>query len=228
MYFRHQASRRAFSLAILGCMLGASLLPSPSLAACLKGVAGGDTHSLALLDDGTVYAWGSNDYGQLGNGTTTNSFLPAPVTGLTGGSFLGGEQEGEEHSLALMGDGTVMAWGANFAGQLGNGTNIDSSVPVPVTGLTNVIDIAGHEWWSQALASDGTVWAWGHNFWGQLGDGSTTLANVPVRVVGLTSVVNIAGGGDFHAIALRSDGTVWSWGQGTSPFKVVTRRNNIS
>ncbi|MGA2879878.1 MAG: choice-of-anchor D domain-containing protein [Bryobacteraceae bacterium] len=176
-------------------------------------IAGGGSHSLALKSDGTVWAWGSNQSGELGNGNNTNSNVPVQVTGLTGVVAIagGGYPYGFGTSLALKSDGTVWAWGDNQYGELGNGSNANSNVPVQVSGLTGVVAIAGGSYHSLALKSDGMVWVWGDNQYGELGNGSNTDSNVPVQVNGLTGVVAIAGG-LYHSLALKSGGTVWSWG----------------
>jgi hypothetical protein len=155
-------------------------------------------HSLALKDDGTVWAWGYNGYGQLGNGTNTDSNVPVQVSGLTGITAIAW---GGSHSLALKNDGTVWAWGYNGYGQLGNGTNTDSNLPVQVSSLTGITVIAGGSRHSLALKNDGTVWAWGYNGYGQLGNGTNTDSNVPVQVSGLTGITAIAGGG-YHSLAI--------------------------
>jgi hypothetical protein len=102
------------------------------------------------------------------------------ITAIAGGGF---------HSLALKNDGTVWAWGANAQGQLGNGTNTDSNVPVQVSTLSGITAIAGGAYHSLALKNDGTVWAWGYNGTGQLGNGNNTDSNVPVQVTGLCQVL---------------------------------------
>ncbi len=162
--------------------------------------------SLALKSDGTVWAWGDNQYGELGNGSTTNSNVPVQVTGLTGVmaiAFLSG--------YGIEGDGTVWAWGDNQYGELGNSSTANSSVPVQVSGLTGVAAIAGGLYHSLALKADGTVLAWGYNVDGELGSGSNTSSSVPVPVNSLSGVTAIASGGDT-SLALKNDGTVWSWG----------------
>jgi len=172
-------------------------------------IAAGFDHTLALERNGTVWAWGRNDYGQLGDGTNATTNGPVPVSGLFGIRAIAG---GGLHSLALKSDGTVWAWGYNLLGQLGNGTYTTSNTPVQVSGLTNVIAIAGGYFHNLALKSDGTVWTWGWNYYGQLGDGTYSYdSNTPVQVSGLTGMIALAGGGS-HSLALRSDGRVWAWG----------------
>jgi alpha-tubulin suppressor-like RCC1 family protein len=172
-------------------------------------VAGGARHSLALLGNGTVMAWGANGSGQLGNGSITGSDVPVAVSGLSGVVAIAA---GADYSLALLGNGTVMAWGANGSGQLGNGTTTGSDVPVAVSGLSEVTAISGGSEHSLALLKNGTVMAWGLNLYGQLGNGTTTNSDGPVAVSGLGGVVAIAGGGE-HGLALLGNGTVMAWGR---------------
>jgi len=178
-------------------------------------IAAGGEHSLVLKSDGTVWAWGSNFGSALGNGATTNSSAPVQVTGFPTGATVVAISAGGHHNLALLSDGTIRAWGNNFSGELGDGTTIDSSAPVPVTGLTGVTGVAAGRDHSIALLSDGTVRAWGFNSSGQLGDGTTIDSSAPVQVTGLTGVTDIAGGG-IHSIALLSDGTISAWGVNSS------------
>ena len=172
-------------------------------------IAGGGLYSLALKGDGTIWAWGLNNYGQLGNTTVTRTNTPLQVIGLTNMTAIAG---GFDHGLALQSNGTVWAWGRNDFGQLADGTNNPISGPVPVSGINGIITaIAGGGLHSLALQSNGTVWAWGYNGLGQLGNSTNTSSNTPVQVSGLTGVIAIAGG-YFHSLALKSDGTVWAWG----------------
>ncbi len=171
-------------------------------------IAAGYNHTIALKNDGTVWAWGWNHQGQLGDGTTTDSAEPVMVKGLNGATAL---TAGYYHSAALMNDGIVWAWGSNMYGQLGNGTTNNSPVPVKVKNLTGVKVISRGGSHTIALKNDGTVWAWGSNECGQLGDGTTTNSLVPVMVESLTGIVAVTGGA-YHTAALKSDGTVWAWG----------------
>src|SRR3990167_4891225 len=184
-------------------------LATTSAAATTPKIASGRAHAIALKSDGTVWAWGYNDDGQLGDGTTTNRSTPVQISGLSDVTAIAG---GWSHTIALKSDGTVWAWGNNEDGRLGDGTTTSSSTPVQVSGLSDVTAIAGGKYHTIALKSDGTVWAWGINEDGQLGNGATAYKSpTPVQVSGLSDVTAIAGGG-YHTIALKSDGTVWAWG----------------
>ena len=199
---------------------------TPLAGKMVSAVSAGNVHSLALCSDGTLASWGYNLYGQLGNNTTTNSSVPVAVT--TTGTPLAGKSvvviaSGTYHSMALCSDGTLATWGYNLYGQLGNNTTTNSSVPVAVTttgtplaGKT-VVSMAAGGYHNLALCSDGTLVAWGENNDGQLGNNSTTNSSVPVAVT--TAGTALAGktviavaAGQFHSMALCSDGTVVSWG----------------
>ncbi|WP_052706730.1 RCC1 domain-containing protein [Streptomyces rubellomurinus] len=179
---------------------------------------------LALLANGTVEAWGKNDKGQLGNGTTSTTdewAVPALVAGLGGVQAVAA---GGAHALALLKDGTVQAWGLNDKGQLGDGTNTNANLPVTVAGLDSVKAIAAGDAFSMALLADGTVKTWGNNDKGQLGvtaKPSSSTAAVPtptpttrttaMQIPELTTVKGIAAGAS-HAFALLADGSVMAWG----------------
>src|ERR1700682_4077089 len=127
--------------------------------AAAAGGGGSEGYSLAVKTDGTVWAWGSNRYGQLGNGTTTDTTTAGQVTGVSGASAVAA---GEGQSLAIVG-ATVSAWGSNGGGQLGDGSTTNRSYPVGVVGLGGVTSISGGGGHTLALKSDGTRWAWGGN-----------------------------------------------------------------
>ncbi len=185
--------------------------PTPIRALVLSNVvtvAAGGFHSLALKDDGSVWAWGANGYGQLDDGSTDDQHSPTMVAGLSDVRALAA---GVFHSLAVQTGGTVWAWGQNDFGQLGNDTPTNSKQPAPVSGLADVVAVAGGFSHSLALKSDGTVWGWGRGDAGQLGDGAAAANSHPIPVAGLSSVVALAAG-ISHSLALKSDGTVWTWG----------------
>ncbi len=179
-------------------------------------LAGGNNHSMTIKE-GTVWTWGYNNYGQLGDGTTTNRTTAVQVPGLSGFKAVAG---GAIHSLALKDDGTIWAWGYGGHGQLGDGTWNTYYAPVQVPELTSVSAIAAGDYHSVAL-SDGRVWTWGANWNGQLGDGTYDYRTTPVQVPGLTGVAAIAAGANY-TLALKNDGTVWAWGYGNGWNNYVT------
>ena len=178
-------------------------------------VACGAFHSIALRSDGTVWAWGANNVGQLGNPSAayTNQSSPVPVmSGGTALSHLVAIAGGYTFSLALRSDGTVWAWGANSNGEWGTGA-IGGWSYVPVhSSISGVVSIsAGAGFHSLALLSDGTVRAWGYNLYGQLGNDGTLDSGTPVQALGFSGGAAVSAGYE-HSVALRSDGTVWAWG----------------
>jgi hypothetical protein len=199
-------------------------------------VAGSDDHSLALLSDGTVVAWGANEFGQLGTGSSTGpekcvhetscSTKPLKVTGLKEVTAIAA---GSGYSLALLSNRTVMAWGTNAVGELGDESNTGSDVPVGVKGLKEVVAIAAGASHSLALLSDGTVMAWGHNSSGELGNESNSNSNVPVKVKALNGVTVIAGGfEDSLAVAAAGTATTLTtslYGEGKSGEKIEVTEN---
>lgn len=190
-------------------------------------VTGGGAHqwatdfSLALLADGTVWAWGNNNFGQLGDGTTVSKTYPVQVVGITNAvAIAAGGSAGRDNSvmgMALLADGTVRTWGGNRYGQLGNGTTVNSSVPVQVTGLSGVIDISCSGDFAYALLANGTIKSWGCNYFsytygrGMLGDGTITNRYTPVTVSGINNAVGIAAC-SYYGLALLADGTIKGWG----------------
>ena len=196
-------------------------------------VAAGGGHTVALKKDGTVWTWGNNGVGQLGDGTSVTKAYPVQV-------FAGEENDsstgylnniiqisaGSNYVMALKKDGTVFTWGQNIYGQLGNGSSVNSMLPVQVKStdgnsfLTDVVQISAGYVHSMALKKDGTVWTWGRNDGGQLGNNNTSNKSLPVQVKGgasgseyLTDVVQVTAG-NWHSMALKANGTVYAWGWG--------------
>lgn len=186
-------------------------------------IAAGYHHTLALIESQytfgtTLWAWGENAYGQLGDSTTINKDKPTYI-----GSGYNSIAVGGAHSLALKQD-TLFAWGNNRFGQLGDMTYVDKSSPVQIgTGYTRISAGFDH---SLGLKQDGSLWAWGDNMYGQLGDGTHENRSTPVQIgTGYSSIA--AGGG--HSLALKTDGSLWAWwsnefgqlGDGTNENKSI-------
>jgi alpha-tubulin suppressor-like RCC1 family protein len=174
-------------------------------------IASGDAHTCALTSAGAAKCWGNNDKGQLGNGNNTDSNVPVNVSGLTSGVVAIGA--GFEHSCASTGVGAAKCWGENYLGQLGNGNNTRSNVPVDVSGLTSgVVAVAVGGYQTCALTSAGGVKCWGDNGYGQLGNGNNSASYVPVNVSGLSTGVVAIAAGSVHTCALTKAGGAMCWG----------------
>jgi len=175
-------------------------------------------HTCALSTAGGVKCWGSNGYGQLGDGTSghgTSKTTPVAVSGL--GSGVAAIAAGSVHTCALTTAGGVKCWGHNSVGQLGDGSTTNKSTPVDVLGLgSGVTAIAAADNHTCALTTAGGVKCWGVNHSGQLGDGTTTDKRTPVDVVGLGSGVAAIAAGKVHTCALSTAGGVKCWGRNRS------------
>ena len=187
-------------------------------------VAAGFYHTVALTSDGKVFAWGENDFGQLGDGTYASGTTPVAVdmSGALLGKRVTAIASGSNHAVAVTSDGKVFAWGYNHDGELGDGTTIfsrSSPVAVDMNGALlgkTVTAIAAGAYHTVAVTSDGKVFAWGDNEAGQLGNGTTTNRARPVRVhmsgALLGKSVSAIASGYWHTVALTSDGKVFAWG----------------
>ena len=204
----------------------------PKGAVAVPQVAVGEYIGIALKSDGSVWAWGRNNYGQLGDGTKENRYTPVQVKGANGEGYLSdiiAISSGDQHGMSLKSDGSVWAWGYNNFGQLGDGTSgvgADKSIPVQVKSadgegyLSDIVAVSAGSNHSFALKSDGSVWAWGWNYYGQLGintGGNGANKLIPAQVKGangegyLSDIVAVSAGSS-HSIALKSDGSVWGFG----------------
>lgn len=188
-------------------------------------VAAGGNHTVVLKSDGSVWAWGDNTYGQIGDGTTNQINSPKQVIAPpsdTSGLKATAVAAGHDHTVALKSDNTVHAWGYNKKGQLGDGTTNNNKSPIQVSSLTGVLAIAAGFDHTIALRNDNTVWAWGNNSDGQLGNGTKTNNSSPVQVSNISTAIAIAAGFDSsvpsheHSVALKDDGTVWTWGSNSN------------
>jgi alpha-tubulin suppressor-like RCC1 family protein len=178
----------------------------------IKAIAAGGFHTVALKIDGSLWAWGANGAGQVGDGTSGNSKV-SPVRVGTDNDWVE-VVAGYAHTVALKSGGSLWAWGYNFRGALGDGTTADKFSPVRVGTGNDWVQIAAGDYHTVALKSDGTFWAWGANFYGQLGDGTTVDKLSPVRIGTDSNWAQIAAG-QYHTVARKTDSTLWAWGDNT-------------
>ena len=182
-----------------------------------KQVSSGGSHTAAVKTDGTLWAWGVNTFGQIGDNTSGN-VRTTPVTTFAGGTNWKQVSSGDSYIAAIKTDGTLWTWGRNAYGQLGNGVTTDRSIPVTTTaGGTNWKQVACGNSHTAAIKTDGTLWTWGNGANGALGNGVTT-GNISTPVTtfsGGTNWKQVSAGGS-HTPAIKTDGTLWTWGNGGS------------
>ncbi len=171
-------------------------------------VSGGWSHSAGLKTDGSLWTWGLNSYGQLGNGSSASCRTPVMVGRGTNWARVA---VGGAHTLALENDGFLWAWGANGTGQLGNGSNQHAYAPVKIMPESRWKEIAAGKSHSLGIQVDGSLWAWGRNAEGQLGDGTRASCNVPMPV-GNEKDWKCVAAGEAHSIAVKENGSLWAWG----------------
>lgn len=216
--------KRGFAM-LLACALVAGLAPTTVSAYNLgkvsqgQTIAAGESHSLAIKEDGSLWAWGYNLFGQLGDGTTSTHYTPVKVM-----DDVAAVSAGMSHSFAIKNDGTLWAWGNNRDGQLGDGTTTDHHTPVKV--MDNVAAVSAGYSHSLAIKTDGTLWAWGHNLWGALGDGTREGRTTPVEVMANVSQICA---GQYNSFVIQDNGTLWAWGNNTyGQLGNGTKKNSLS
>lgn len=194
----------------LGNTSSPHMLPTavPGVNDCMQ-IAGGDLHTCAIRNGGTVSCWGKNSYGQVGQTAGASVLAPVSVPGLAGIVQLGG---GDGYTCALRDDKMVLCWGYNNSGQLGDGTMSAHAIPALVNGMNDVAEIAVGRTHACARQTSGMVWCWGGGSSGQLGNGTSTLfAVTPVLVTGLTDATQVVAG-HMHSCALSKSTGVSCWG----------------
>jgi alpha-tubulin suppressor-like RCC1 family protein len=176
-----------------------------------KLVAAGGIHTAAIKTDGTLWTWGYNNFGGLGDGTIINR--SSPVQTVSGGTNWKLVAAGQYHTAAIKTDGTLWTWGYNALGGLGDNTVIRKSSPVQtVAGGTNWKLVAGGAYHTAAIKTDGTLWTWGYNNNGNLGDNTVIHRSSPIQTVAGGTNWKLVAGGRYHTAAIKTDGTLWTWG----------------
>lgn len=180
---------------------------------CVVEVALGLHHTCARKQDNTLWCWGSNDSGQVGDGTTELRLQPVQVAAL--GSHVVGVSAGADHTCARMDDDSLRCWGYNYSGQVGDGSYLSRRSPVTVATLGNsVAQVAAGQLHTCARKTDGTIWCWGNNYYGNIGDGSTHKAPIPVPVKDISGgAIDIAAGGNHTCARTGGIGSISCWGR---------------
>ena len=171
-------------------------------------VAAGENYSIAIKQDGSMWAWGCNSYGQLGDGTNTNRNTPVRIGEENDWKMVAA---GSQHSVALKADGSLWAWGSNNYGQLGNNDDIDCVFPVRIGSDTDWASVSVGGYHTIAIKNDGSLWAWGNNNTGQLGDNTTINRSTPTNIHKRNEWATVSAGYDY-SIAVTKDGNLWAWG----------------
>jgi alpha-tubulin suppressor-like RCC1 family protein len=180
-------------------------------------VVAGSSHCLALKADGSLYAWGDNYYGQLGNTTNFFSYTPNPTPTRVGTATYTQVAAGFEFTLGLRADGSLYAWGINGAGQLGSTINVGmgkaNPTPLQVGTATNWVQVAAGHGHSLGLRADGSLYTWGYNSAGQLGNGYTNPLSTSTPTATSTALPTRSTAAGFNfGLAVKADGTLWAWG----------------
>ncbi len=176
-----------------------------NVSTCVK-ISIGTDHCFVIKSDGTLWGWGNNQNGQLGDGTTTSRHSPVKIM-----DGVRSVSAGCSHCIVIKDDGSLWAWGDNGSCQLGDGTTTGKNSPVKIMDGVRSVSAGMHH--SIAIKEDGSLWGWGANYYGQLGDGTTTSRHSPVKIMDGVKALPLGGAPEVsYSIAIKDDGSLWSWG----------------
>lgn len=172
----------------------------------------------AIKNNGTLWTWGSNFFGGLGNNKYTTSVVPndksSPIQTIAGGTNWKQVSCGFHFSAAIKTDGTLWLWGRNYSGQLGDNTTIDRSSPVQtIAGGTDWKYVSTGNWHTAAIKNDGSIWCWGHNEHGELGDNTNVDKSSPVQTISFGAKWKEVSCGYHHTVGIKENNTLWGWGR---------------
>ena len=185
-----------------------------SLDTPIAALEGSSNFMLALLESGELWAWGGNNFGMLGDGTTTNRTTPVKV-GFSSSAKVRYADAGTLHALAILEDGSLYGWGLNNKQQLLGTSTTQYATPTPIPGLSHVIDVSAGLYASFAVTADGSLYAWGQNTYGELGIGSTESVSEPTRLTDIPACIAVEACG-YTTYAITADHKLYAWGDGYS------------
>jgi|GEM_PF-627598 len=190
---------------------GSFITPAVTTTGCWQSVSAGMSHTMAIRTDGTLWAWGANDFGQLGDGTMIAKTTPVQIGTANDWQSV---SAGTLHTMAIKNNGTLWGWGINGNSRLGDGTTTDKLLPTQIGSATNWKSVCAGDVNTLAIKTNGTLWAWGYNGYAQFGDGTMNNKTTPYQIGTATNWQSVDLG-NLHTLATKTNGTLWAWGTNT-------------
>ena len=195
-----------------GWAYGGSFTTLPeTTSGCWQSISAGSNHTVGIMPDGSLWAWGANDFGQFGNGTRIGRTTPVRIGTDNDWQSV---SAGSSYTMAIKTNGTLWGWGYNGNSRLGDGTTNDRISPAQVNAATNWHSVCAGDVNTLAIKTDGTLWAWGYNGYAQFGDGTMNNRSIPYQIGTATNWQSVDTG-NLHTLATKTNGTLWAWGTNT-------------